>query len=210
MPDIDQDTGDAIQRPATPADHFSAPFPNEAAARGSNGGALPPDLSVIAKAREDGRPTSTPCSAAIPSAPGPDRARRQILQPLLPGRPGSFWSGPKDQVPRAAFIAMPFQLTDGRVTFDDGTKSTTEQEAHDVATFLAWAGDPKQEERKQTGLAVMIYLLVLAGRGLRLLPRHLAQRGALRCGRPEDRGGPRGRPFQCGADLPRHRLAPAR
>ena len=61
------------------------------------------------------------------------------------------------------FIAMPFQLTPNRVTFDDGTKATTQQEAHDVATFLDWASDPKQEERKQTGLAVMIYLLVFAG-----------------------------------------------
>ena len=55
------------------------------------------------------------------------------------------------------------QLVPGRVTFDDGTASTTDQEAHDVATFLAWAADPKQEERKETGLAVMIYLLVFAG-----------------------------------------------
>src|ERR1044071_9439576 len=52
--DIDSETGDPIQRPATPADKFPAPFPNEPAARASNGGALPPDLSVIAKAREGG------------------------------------------------------------------------------------------------------------------------------------------------------------
>src|SRR5580693_14333 len=54
VPDIDSDRGDAIHRPATPADTFVSPFPNEAAARASNGGALPPDLSLIIKAREDG------------------------------------------------------------------------------------------------------------------------------------------------------------
>src|SRR5580693_8145842 len=54
VPDIDSDTGDIIKRPATPADTFVSPFPNEAAARASNGGALPPDLSLIIKAREDG------------------------------------------------------------------------------------------------------------------------------------------------------------
>ncbi|MGC1301355.1 MAG: cytochrome c1 [Caulobacteraceae bacterium] len=164
VPDIDADTGDVIQRPATPADHFRAPFPNEAAARASNGGALPPDLSVMAKAREDGpnyiysllkgyRPA--PAGLTVPTG--------KSYNPYFPGDLGSFWSGPKDQVPKGGFISMPFQLTPNRVTFDDGTKATTEQEAHDVATFLAWASDPKQEERKQTGLAVMLYLIVFTG-----------------------------------------------
>jgi ubiquinol-cytochrome c reductase cytochrome c1 subunit len=165
VPDIDQDTGDTIQRPATPADHFRSPFPNEAAARGSNGGALPPDLSVIAKAREDGPnyiysllsgyPASPPKGLTVPAG--------KYYNPYFPGDLGSFWSGPKDQVPKGGFISMPFQLTPNRVTYDDGTKATTDQEAHDVATFLDWASDPKQEERKQTGLAVMIYLLVFTG-----------------------------------------------
>ena len=165
VPDIDETTGDPIQRPATPADHFRAPFPNEAAARASNGGALPPDLSVIAKAREggpnylysllSGYPDHPPAGLTVPVG--------KYYNPYFPGDLGSFWSGPKDKVPEGGFIAMPFQLVAGRVTFDDGTPSTTKQEAHDVATFLAWAGDPKQEERKQTGLAVMIYLLVFAG-----------------------------------------------
>ena len=165
VPDIDQDTGDAVQRPATPADHFRAPFPNEAAARASNGGALPPDLSVISKARENGPnyiysllsgyPAHTPKGLTVPAG--------KYYNPYFPGDLASFWSGPKDQVPKGGFIAMPFQLTPNRVTFDDGTKATTPQEAHDVATFLDWASDPKQEERKQTGLAVMIYLLVFAG-----------------------------------------------
>ena len=165
VPDIDQDTGDAIQRPATAADHFKAPFPNEAAARAANGGALPPDLSVIAKAREggpsyiyhllSGYPDDPPKGLTVPDG--------KYYNPYFPGDLSSFWTGPKDQVPKGGFISMPFQLVPGRVTFDDGAPSTTKQQAHDVATFLAWAGDPKQEERKQTGLAVMIYLLVLAG-----------------------------------------------
>ena len=61
------------------------------------------------------------------------------------------------------FISMPFQLTPGRVTFDDGTPSTTANMARDVSAFLMWAAEPKMEERKQTGFAVMIYLLLLAG-----------------------------------------------
>jgi ubiquinol-cytochrome c reductase cytochrome c1 subunit len=164
VPDIDADTGDVIQRPATPADHFRSPFPNEAAARASNGGALPPDLSVIVEAREGHANyiyslltgyRTPPAGLTVPAG--------KYYNPYFPGDLGSAWSGPKDKVPVGGFISMPFQLTPNRVTFDDGTKATSEQEAHDVATFLAWASDPKQEERKQTGLAVMIYLIIFTG-----------------------------------------------
>ena len=165
VPDIDPDTGDTVQRPATPADHFHAPFPNEAAAAAANGGKAPPDLSVITKAREEGPnyvyslltgyPANPPKGLTVPGG--------KYYNPYYPGDLASFWSGPKDKVPKGGFILMPFQLTPNRVTFDDGTKATTDQEAHDVVTFLDWASDPKQEERKETGLAVMIYLLVFAG-----------------------------------------------
>jgi ubiquinol-cytochrome c reductase cytochrome c1 subunit len=66
-------------------------------------------------------------------------------------------------VPLGGFLAMGFQLPEGRVTFDDGTKATTDQMAHDVTTYLAWAAEPHAEERKETGLAVMIYLIIFAG-----------------------------------------------
>ena len=164
VPDIDPDTGDPKPRPGTPADHFKAPFANEAAARAANGGALPPDLSVIVRAREGGAdyvhsllsgyPDNPPAGLTVPDG--------KYYNPYMAGDLTSYWSGPKDQVPKGGFIAMPFQLTDDRVTFDDGTKSTTDQEAKDVAAFLAWASDPHQVERKQTGWAVMIYLIGFA------------------------------------------------
>jgi ubiquinol-cytochrome c reductase cytochrome c1 subunit len=87
----------------------------------------------------------------------------KYYNPYMAGDLGSSWSGPKDHVPEGGLIAMPKQLTDGRVTFDDGTKSTAEQEARDVAAFLAWAADPHQTERKQIGLSVLIYLILFAG-----------------------------------------------
>jgi ubiquinol-cytochrome c reductase cytochrome c1 subunit len=164
VPDIDPDTGDAIQRPATPADRFRSPFPNEAAARASNGGALPPDLSLIAKAREGGANYIFSLLSGYAKAPkGLTVPTGKYYNPYFPGDLGSFWTGPKDQVPKGGFISMPFQLTPNRVTFDDGTKATTEQEAKDVAAFLEWASEPKMEERKETGLAVMLYLLVFTG-----------------------------------------------
>ena len=66
-------------------------------------------------------------------------------------------------MPVGGFISMPPPLTDRKVTFDDGTPCTVDQEAKDVAAFLTWASDPHMEQRKQTGLAVMIYLLIFSG-----------------------------------------------
>jgi ubiquinol-cytochrome c reductase cytochrome c1 subunit len=148
VPDIDQDTGDAIKRPATPADTFASPFVNEFAARASNGGALPPDLSLIIKAREGGPRyvyslltgyETPPANMTVPAG--------KYYNPYYPN----------------GMIGMPLQLTDDRVTYDDGTKATASQEAQDVVAFLTWASDPHMEERKKLGLAVMIYLLLFTG-----------------------------------------------
>jgi ubiquinol-cytochrome c reductase cytochrome c1 subunit len=164
VPDIDQDTGDAITRPATPADHFKSPYPNANAAAAANGGAAPPDLSLIVKAREGGaRYVYSLLTGYVNPPAGLRVTPGKYYNPYYPGDLGSFWSGPKNKVPEGGFISMPFQLTPGRVTFDDGTKSTTEQQAHDVVTFLSWASEPKQEEREQTGVAVMAYLILFAG-----------------------------------------------
>jgi ubiquinol-cytochrome c reductase cytochrome c1 subunit len=162
--DIDRDTGDAIKRPGTPADHFVAPFANEAAARASNGGALPPDMSLLARAREGGpdyiysivtgyRPA--PAGLTVPAG--------KFYNPYMQGDLSSFWKGDPNKVPEGGFIAMPPPLADGKVSFDDKSPSDLKAEARDVSAFLMWAADPKMEERKQTGLAVMIFLLVFTG-----------------------------------------------
>lgn len=161
VPDIDPDTGDVIQRPATAADHFKAPFANEYAARAANGGALPPDLSVIARAREGGPAYIYSLLLGYEDAPAgltvPDG---KYYNPYMAGDMSSYWKGPKDKVPEGGFISMARQIIDDRVQFDDKTPSTSANEAHAVATFLAWAADPHQVERKQTGIAVMLFLFV--------------------------------------------------
>jgi ubiquinol-cytochrome c reductase cytochrome c1 subunit len=163
VPDIDSDTGDIIKRPATAADAFVSPFANEAAARASNGGALPPDLSLIIKAREDGpRYVYSILTGYTPPPPGLTVSANRYYDPYMPGDLTSFWHG-SGPTPIGGFIAMPFQLTPNRVTFDDGVKATTDQEAKDVVAFLAWAAEPHQSERKQMGLAVMIYLVIFTG-----------------------------------------------
>ncbi len=163
VPDIDSDTGDPIKRPATPADTFVSPFPNEAAARASNGGALPPDLSLIIKAREDGPQYVYSILTGYAAAPaGLTVPANRYYDPYMPGDMTSFWHG-KGAPPTGGFIAMPFQLTPNRVTFDDGMHPTTDEEAKDVVAFLAWASEPHQDDRKKLGLAVMIYLIVFTG-----------------------------------------------
>ena len=163
VPDIDQDTGDATTRAGTPADHFKAPFANPAAARAANGGALPPDLSVITRAREGHAAyVYSLLQGYVPAPKGLNVPAGKYYNPYMAGDLASSWSGAPDKVPPGGFIAMPFQLTPNRVTFDDGVKATTEQEARDVSAFLAWAAEPKQEERKQAGVAVMLYLFLFA------------------------------------------------
>ncbi|MDB5462727.1 MAG: petC [Phenylobacterium sp.] len=161
--DIDTDTGDPISRPGTPADKFPAPFPNEYAARASNGGSLPPDLSMMAKAREGGPDYIYSLLSGFRNPPpGLKLAAGKYYNPYYPGDLTSSWSGPPSKVPVGGAISMPPPLTNGKVTFDDGTPSTVQQEAKDVAAFLAWAAEPKMEERKTFGLGAMIYLLIFS------------------------------------------------
>jgi ubiquinol-cytochrome c reductase cytochrome c1 subunit len=145
--DVLDDTGETKQVPRTPADGFPDPFPNEQIARAGNGGALPPDLSLINHAREG----------------GPDYIYSLVTGYTDPPtgvemRPGMNYNSyfPTHQ------IAMPFQLPEGRVTYADGTPATSDQMAKDVVTFLEWAADPKMEERKRLGLDVMVFLAALS------------------------------------------------
>ena len=162
--DIDTETGDAIKRPATSADRFHAPFANEAAARASNGGALPPDMSLLAKARTGGPDYLYSLLKGYVAPPaGLKVGAGQYYNPYMAGDLTASWSGPHDHVPPGGFIAMAPPLKDGLVTFDDGTKSTVDQQAKDVSAFLMWAAEPKLEERKKMGLVVILYLLLFSG-----------------------------------------------
>ncbi|MBU2017458.1 MAG: cytochrome c1 [Alphaproteobacteria bacterium] len=169
VPDIDTETGDSITRPATPADKFPHPYPNDFAARAGNGGALPPDLSVIAKGREGGPEYLAAYLTGYDAPPkGLTVPNGQYYNAYFPGDVSAGWQADrneadKDHAPPGGFVAMAPQLADDKVTFDDGTKSTAHQQAVDVAAFLMWAAEPKMEQRKQTGFAVMIYLVLFSG-----------------------------------------------
>jgi ubiquinol-cytochrome c reductase cytochrome c1 subunit len=142
------DQGAMFQRPAQPADHFVAPFANEKAARAANNGALPPDLSVIIKAREGGADYVHGILTGFTAPPaGFPMGDGMQYDTYFPGHQ----------------IAMPQPLSDNTVSFADGTPALLDEEARDVATFLTWASEPTMEERKRTGAKVVIFLLALTG-----------------------------------------------
>ena len=143
------DKGQPLMRAAALADHLPAPFPNENAARANNSGSLPPDLSMVVKAREGGPQYVYSILTGFheKSPAGFKVTEGKYFNPYYEG-----WN-----------IAMPPPLNANSVTYSDGTKATIEQEAHDVVTFLTWAGEPKMEERKRMGFGAMIFLIALAG-----------------------------------------------
>ena len=135
-------------RAATASDYMPPPFANEQAARASNNGALPPDLSLIVKARVGGANYIYSILTGYGQQPpaGLTVGSGRFFNPYF----------------RGGQISMPPPLNPNSVTYADGTMATVEQEAHDVATFLAWAADPKMEERKRTGFNVIAFLIVFA------------------------------------------------
>lgn len=163
--DIDNESGDTIKRKAVPADRFPSPYANAIAAAAANGGAPPPDLSVMAKARHGGARYIYSLLTGYRAAPaGLNVSPTQHYNPWFPGDLTSAWSGDHRHVPQGGVIAMPAPLTsDGQVTYDDGTEATVDQMSQDVAAFIAWASEPKATERKSLGVAVMLYLLLFAG-----------------------------------------------
>ena len=162
--DVDSETGDPIQRPGTPADRFPSPYPNEAAARAGNGGAMPPDLSVMAKARHGGADYIYSLMSGYVNPPrGLTVPANQYYNPYYAGDVSAYWAGDHESVPKGGFLAMPPQLKPGLVTFDDGTPSTIKNQARDVGAFIMWASEPKMDERKRMGVAVLGYLVLLAG-----------------------------------------------
>lgn len=153
VPSINPDTGEASSRKALPSDNFPAPFANETAARAANNNALPPDLSLITKAREGG-------AAYIYSLLTGYQSQSPALIRQYPDAktpPGLHYN------PYFANlnIAMPPPLTsNGQVTYADGTPATVDQMAKDVSAFLVWTGEPNLESRHAAGMAVAAFLLI--------------------------------------------------
>lgn len=138
------DQGEMYMRPGIPSDKIPSPFPNTNAARAANNGALPPDLSLIIKARDDGANYVHSYLNGYDDQPPADFKLQNGMyyNPYFPGRQ----------------TAMPPPLTDGMVTYEDGVNATIDQMSMDVVNFLQWAAEPEMEKRKLMGIKVFIFL----------------------------------------------------
>lgn len=142
------DEGQMFERPGRPADRFRSPFANDAAARAANNGALPPDLSVMTKARAGGADYLFALLTGYVDPPaGVTLMDGMHYNQYYPGHQ----------------IAMGAPLNPDQVDYADGTKATVEQMAHDVSTFLQWAAEPELEQRRALGVKIIIFLTILAG-----------------------------------------------
>lgn len=161
------DSGEMFERPGLPSDRFVSPFPNPQAARAANGGALPPDLSLITKSRAgwEGSLATLYTSKLWNDIGGPEyvysvlTGYEQTPPELADQQPDIGHFNP--YFTAAPWIAMPPPLSDGSVTYGDGTEATVDQMARDVSAFLAWAAEPTLVERKRVGFQVLIYMAVL-------------------------------------------------
>ena len=139
--------GDMFTRPGRPSDKFVSPYPNVKAAAAANGGAYPPDMSVLVKARKGGANYIYSVLVGYEDPPAGVTLDDGVYY-------NKYMIGNK--------IKMPNNLSDGLVEYADGTSATVDQMAKDVTTFLAWAAEPELEERHKTGIKVMIYLILLS------------------------------------------------
>lgn len=157
VPGIDPNTGEATTRPGEPTDYFPSPYPNAVAAAAANNNAIPPDLSLMTKARKDG---TNYVYSLLTGYGEPDPAKMAIAQKKGFEIPNGLYFNP--YFPNVN-LAMAPPLTDGIVTYDDGTPATVEQMSQDVAAFLTWTAEPSLVQRKQTGWFVIFFLLFATG-----------------------------------------------
>lgn len=142
------DEGEMFMRTAVPADHFPAPYPNENAARAANNGAYPLDLSLIFKARPNGADYLYSLLTSYEEAPADVTVPEGMYY-------NAAYSG--------HLIAMPQPLYGDDVTYADGADSSVDAISRDLVNFLAWTAEPAMETRKRTGVAVLIFLVLLSG-----------------------------------------------
>jgi len=142
------DQGEMFERPARPADPIPGPFPNDQAARVANNGALPPDLSLIVKARDGGADYVYAIPTGYKDAPSGVKVNEGMYY-------NEYFAGHQ--------IKMPPPLNPDQVKFADGTPATVQQMAHDVVSFLTWAAEPNLEERHRIGFKVILFLVIATG-----------------------------------------------
>ncbi len=153
VPGIDPNTGEATTRPGLPTDRFPAPYPNAVAAAAANNNAIPPDLSLMAKARHKGPEYIYSLLTGYQAQPS------ELVEDFPASQtPDGLYYNP--YFPNLNLAMAPPLNSDGQVTYGEGNpEPTISQMSADVAAFLTWTAEPKMEHRKQTGWAVLVFLL---------------------------------------------------
>ena len=139
--------GEMFTRPGRPSDHFKNPYPNDNASIAANGGAYPPDMSVLVKARTGGANYIYSILLGYKEKPRDFALEDGVYY-------NKYMDGKK--------IKMMSPLSDDLIEYSDGTNASVDQMSKDVTTFLTWAAEPHLEARHKTGTKVMIYLILLA------------------------------------------------
>ncbi|MDN3647019.1 cytochrome c1 [Pontixanthobacter aestiaquae] len=152
VPGIDQDTGEAITRPGTPIDYFPSPYPNDIAAAAGNNNAIPPDLSLMTKAR----PNGTAYLYSLLTGYGEPSEELKAKYPDFSTPPGLSFN---EYFPNLNLAMAQPIVIDDQVSYADGTSATVDQMAKDVTAFLTWTAEPSLVDRKQTGWPVLGFLL---------------------------------------------------
>jgi len=154
VPSINPETGEPATRKASPADKFPSPYANEVAGRAANNNALPPDLSLMTKARHDGGAYVYSLLTGYQENQPAELVKKFPDSKTAPGLHYNPYFANLN-------IAMPPPIVaEGQVTYADGTKATVDQMAKDVSAFLIWSAEPKLQKRHEVGLAVIIFLLM--------------------------------------------------
>lgn len=154
QPSINPETGEAATRKNVPSDRFPSPYANETAARAANNNALPPDLSLMAKARHDG--THYIYSLIGHGyVPQPAALLRDFPDAKTPA--GLYYN---KYFPNLNIAMPPPLASEGQVQYSDGTRPTVDNMAKDVAAFLTWAAEPKLETRHAAGTGAVIFILI--------------------------------------------------
>ncbi len=152
VPGLDPNTGEANTRPGLATDYFPMPFANDIAARAANNNAVPPDLSLMTKARHNGAAYVYSLLTGYQDQPA------ELLKTFPDAKtPQGLHYNP--YFANLNLAMAPPLTADGQVTYGDGTKATKDQMAKDVAAFLVWTAEPKLDKRNQTGWPVLGFLL---------------------------------------------------
>ena len=153
VPGINPETGEESTRKAVPTDHFPSPYANETAGRAANNNALPPDLSLIAKAREGGPAYVYSLLTGFQNQPA------ELLKKFPSAKtPQGLHYNP--YFANLNLAMAPPLTSEGQVVYADGTKSTVDQMAKDVSAFLVWTAEPKLEARHRYGMTALIFLII--------------------------------------------------